>query len=273
MINLNKLINDHIIIDRIDTWPDSISKLFEANLSLMRSYFERKAEIDYCLQEHNFYFQKPANKYDNDYGRLLLSIEDKLLKTKILGFHCSRLTNTEITYIKENGLYPLSHELRKWKLDLLLDNCIITEEEYNRLLNTFCKLTNAFGCSYFFMFAKTLREDYSGLSRLLTLWGGEAIYKAFLGDKKMKGLLSSIGTPCILLGSLRYNDSSKLKTIPEIMCKLYMYIEHRLELIINDIDVWTEKTIKIIGIITCNNPLFEELTYYSTWPLNWLDLE
>lgn len=174
--------SDAVDPDDVRTWPPS----------LRHTLAECVADVD------------PAETYACDLEGLTMSDEQV---TALLGgrplraYHATRLLPHEVESVRRDGLRALSPEHVEQRIAGALGSSAITTEEADRLragtvyaegaedgrADQVCAVLGriAFG------------ENWQGVSRLLSCWGGEAIYWHANGDTLT--MLKSLGSPSIVV--------------------------------------------------------------------------
>jgi hypothetical protein len=120
-------------------------------------------------------------------------VEDR----EIIGYHCTRLADDEITCVKAEGLCPLTADLRRLRVQRRVEAGDLSPDMAVRLLNS--GITgdgrHRLGCSCFY-FTKEVGE---WCWKFFRYWGGESIYVPHMNsNSEEKNRLISIGTPCII---------------------------------------------------------------------------
>jgi hypothetical protein len=124
---------------------------------------------------------------------------------RLRAYHCTRLLPHEVARIRAEGLRPLDEDLVTSRLDQALHHGAVTEDQHRELTGTTVfRRRNANGrqsqvCAV--VGRGPFDDEYSGLWRLLTTWGGEAIYDAH-GRTPVEHYLSEVGTPSIVVVDL-----------------------------------------------------------------------
>ena len=125
-------------------------------------------------------------------------IERALKRYTIEGWHCTRLTDTEVDTIRERGLYPTSEEMLKHRLKEVTAKGIITNEIQNRLLARNGANEEARAGRIWFCFYQPYKTDEDAVGRFFSYWGGEALYRQHERDSVTGPILAQIGTPRVI---------------------------------------------------------------------------
>lgn len=261
MKELLKLTKEHIILDYIDTWPNSILNIIQENIYVIENYLKTEEEIDEKANEDIFLRRNiPQNEFKNTYYDLIHKIQLELKNKLFIGFHCTKITDFENEDIKENGLKPLRKSFLDERLLKLKEKKLINENTYLYLKkNNLSKEMYRKDRVFCFHCISTLK-DHWGLSRLFKFWGGEALYREYEEKKLIRDNVLSIGKPSIILCSIREKDINRYDDIPERMIKFFLDPDTNC-----DFDNWLKKEVKVLNIINSKDKIFETLTNFSTW--------
>jgi len=253
-------IDNHIILDNLQTWPIEILNILDSAKDDIEKFIIEERRIDKLGEEIIEYrFDRPYNDYSPKWDRTLESVNSILEHQTIVGFHCTRLMDYEISDVLNNGLIPLNFEFAKKRINKLYDLNNISTELKNNLINKPELIDKSRVNRTFFFHCISTLKDKSGLSRLFKYWGGEAMYLCFENNTK----LQEIGIPCIILASLKIKDfNQKILSLGERMICIYLndnYYSH-------DFDNWLLKDkIPVIKIIKRSDRLFNNLTNINKW--------
>jgi len=270
MLSLEELIEDRIIIDRLDTWPQHVLSYIENEGKTIHQYLKFEREIDErAITEVALRFRKPKNPYLKKWLEVLNKIEDNLKDCKLVGFHCTKLTQDEIDNVLRNGLEPLSPGLTNRRLKDLFDNKFMDSESYKELINNNqSNETNRSGLIWYTLCSTVFKKNEGGLFRFFKLWGGESIYKHNEHNPKIKKVLSSVGKPCIVLLDLCYDGIHWFSpdSLAYRMIKIYAG-RNASDFTSFDSDCYIKEKAKVISVISSDDDLFEKLTGFSTWTM------
>lgn len=264
-MEIRKLIEHrHIILDIQETWPKELIHTLDQSKALMLSYLEEERRIDEAAEKDvALRINWPINKYQSGWDKSISEIQRIISNYPFSGFHCTRLTENEIRDISENGLIPLSHDLIVLKLNTILEQNFIDSHKYTKCLNSHkTDGSGRLGNVFTFHELRTLKDE-SGLYRLFRCWGGEYFYWGREDNDWFRKSYFNIGKPTIVLISLNYEDIKKYN-IERRVVKNYLY-SHRDDFCGNDFDGCHKRGLKVLGCITQDEDLFEELTGYRSW--------
>lgn len=211
---LDKYNLNYIQFDVPSTWPNEWISFIEKNKEYFINYLNDENRINKLKENDatmiNHFLDEYCNKYPlNDKINDFLDILNNTNK-EVLCYHCTRLMDFEVYYLKEDGLYQCSNELIQTKINLLYDNNIIDDKTYN-ILN---------GVDYFFNncregilyllsgYAPIIKDEYNEFSDLFNNYGGECFYNS-LGayDRKNKTsileILNANSKPYVVIAVLK----------------------------------------------------------------------
>ena len=256
---------NHFILDLIETWPDSIKKYLSTNEKGLMKYvieenrLDKKAQTDIMIR-----FNRPENSFQRYWNNAVELIKEQIYNYSIVGFHCTRLTESEILDIQTNGLHPLEPSFTEYRITNLVKQNFISSFTAKEIHSSnLSSADNRKGNVCFFHCISTLKDEW-GLYRLFRFWGGEAIY--FLHEKNpniLKELLS-IGIPCIVVGSLKPTDIINIRSIEERI--IYVWLSQKdKNAHSQDCDTFVKYNVPVLEIINRSDPRFEQLTDCLNW--------
>lgn len=250
----------HLIIDQISTWPSEIVNLIESARNDLLNNLKEEARIDnLAIKNVEYRYNRPFNKYKESWCKVVELIENELKETKIIGFHCTRLMDYEISDIIENGLRPLDPNFSNSRIETLFDNMLITYEFKNKLIDK-GELSAKYRTNrtFFFHCISTLTDEF-GLCRLFKSWGGEAMYF----NNENGTALQEIGIPCIVVASINRTELNEWPSLSERMICIYLDNDYHP----HDFDSWmiNKNRTEVLTVIKRENKLFEQLTNIKNW--------
>jgi len=166
-----------------ETWPPGALKFLADNYDLF---------LNWELGNKN---RVSSKEYDSAICRL----RDVLSTDYVLrGYHCARLTDSEIQQIRSNGLQlPIKEFLHK-RIDSIEQEGLIDSQCSKHLKNKNQAHEPYRAGMIWFCFFPPYRAGQSGIERLFRSWGGEALYNSHEDDPVYGSILNRIGTPCII---------------------------------------------------------------------------
>ncbi len=109
---------------------------------------------------------------------------------------------------------------------------------------------------------KTLKDEWK-LYRLFRAWGGEDLYVEHERNQGIFKELFHIGTPCIILESLGYEEINQYKPLAARFIGIFLNKDN-LECSYCDFESIVYKYINALSVITIEEEIFEQLTNFST---------
>ncbi len=132
------------------------------------------------------------------YDRAIYGLRDALQPYAITGWHCTRLTQTEVATIILTGMHLPDATMLTRRIDALLNDGLLTGTIATRLKNENQAYdVNRAGMVWFCFFPPRLTGE-SGIERLFRHWGGEALYNSHEDDPETGVAIASIGVPCVV---------------------------------------------------------------------------
>lgn len=263
-------------IELAETWPPDFLREVVRNRELILAYQRERRRIDHLCRDDVFArMNPPENKHAKEYNELLDRLDEDLTRHRIVGYHCTRLTSSEIAGIESNGLRLLSPALVRQRLDQCVADGHMTaaHREYldsSQIMRESLgdRHGNRTGMIWFCPNRSTLREA-SDVYRLFRSWGGEAVYFGHETDANIAPVLGRIGTPCIVKCAVPFPCDAPY--YPKFAARFFS------QFIVNDIeypeppagfDLLIRQDVRASGvleIIEFSDPRFESLTGCSTW--------
>ncbi len=245
-------------------WPDDIQEFLSQEDQNIRDYFEKEKEIDE-LATGNVLLRvnRPTNQFRGDFHQIANHLRILINQYKFVSYHCTRLTTQEQVNVLDQGLMPLSSSLIGNRIQHLREqgdvlNVLLDKTENNNKAED----SNRSGMLWFFHCQDKLKSAGS-VFRLLSTWGGEALYICHEGSDETLGQLRKIGEPCIAVALLSSRDISNFKEVENRMLEIWHNREGEISQF--DTDTPVKRDIQVEEIIKFSDPLFEELTRSSTW--------
>ena len=171
------------------TWPADVVQVLMADMDGLADWFlDRPGKL--------------AAFFDGAVGRL----EAVLVRHEVVGFHCTRLTNSEIETILSQGLQMPDAAMLETRIAARVsEGHFDTEMAAALLARHQAGDKNRKGRVWFCLFPPW-RAGRHGIERFFKHWGGEALYNSHERDEKTSPVLQAFGTPCILEVRLPISD-------------------------------------------------------------------
>jgi hypothetical protein len=139
--------------------------------------------------------REAASRYD----RAVYGLRDVLSGyTLHEGYHCTRLTKSEIHHILSDGLQLPNGALLRERIQAIVETGLIEPHIADRLkLENQADEDNRAGLIWFCFFPPHVAGQ-TGIERFFRSWGGEALYNSHEHDPVTGPILKGIGTPCLI---------------------------------------------------------------------------
>jgi hypothetical protein len=190
-----------IDLETPESWPGDL-----------RAYLDR--HHDFFLDWETRSFRATAAEYD----RAIYGLEAVLRRYALLGWHCTRLTESEIASIRSNGMQLPDAAMLNRRVDAVARAGLLRGGLADRL-----KAENQAddpwraGRIWFCFYPPRLAGE-GGIERFFRHWGGEALYNSHESDPETGVAISTIGLPCIVeaivpITSLRQHSFLSTKVV------------------------------------------------------------
>ncbi|MFC3706262.1 hypothetical protein ACFOOL_16050 [Devosia honganensis] len=160
------------------------------------------AELLDALDEHKALFaaweRGDGSISGQAYDRAIYSVTSALQPYVVKGWHCTRLTEHEISHILAEGLQLPDETMLQSRIDRLVIQGVLTDEIAAQLkAKNQSADWNRAGRLWFVGYQPGL-AGRSGIGRFFRHWGGEALYNYHEGNPDTSLVLQRIGIPCIV---------------------------------------------------------------------------
>ncbi len=194
----------HVIaLDDEATWPPGVCALLDDHLHVLRSYESERARIEQLRDDPTTRHRpRPSNPHAAAREQVSLDVQALVEDAFLIGYHCTRLHDDEITSIRTQGLRPLSSQLAQERVLRRLAAGDLTGPVADRLL-AHSRADDALlperrtGMTWLIFTTAPLRQE-DLVWRLFTFWGGEALYISHEDDDEISPILRALGTACIV---------------------------------------------------------------------------
>ena len=267
-----------INFDDVGSWPSDFLNVVAENRNLFIRHHKEEKLIDRLAESDvAFRIERPENRHKNEYKKILSRLSAILQGHKVMGYHCTRLTDSEIQCIKESGLKVLTDNLIAVRLNDALTEGVLPREAYEHISNSDTLKKSVSdqgqgrrkGMIWFVASKETLKQSGS-VYRFFKFWGGEALYNNHEADKKISPYLKSIGVPCIIKASIPFSEGQHPIEyyVENFICR-DIFDEIRCSQYSDELNIYVKRNLcftEILEVITVTDPRFEQLTNYMKWP-------
>ncbi|MEI7752715.1 MAG: hypothetical protein WCJ71_11590 [Candidatus Omnitrophota bacterium] len=214
-----------IDLNQQETWPEEIVDDLNVSLTMLRAHEKDRRRVDKLCENDVFARVNPPEvRHSGERALLLKRIDSCLNDCFLLGFHCTRFHESEIEVVKKEGLKPLSEELAYGRVRRLQEIGALPPQVALRLLSENV-VNNRYGkrlgrlC---FIFSRSSLKDKNGVFKLLSYWGGEALYRAHTNDQEVAPVLKTIGHPCIVQAAIPIAMLNTRSSVSDKLVSLFL---------------------------------------------------
>lgn len=183
------------------------------------------------------------------------------------GYHCTRLKESEIQVILENGMQLPNQKLLYQRIGLLKQAGSLTTEVAEYLRNKSQSNDSNRREKLWFCFYPPHLAGQRGIERFFRSWGGEALYNSHERDKFSGPVLTGIGIPCIVEAHLPLAKLAD-RRIDSHLISRYLFNRGFQSAEIYNYEDYVKQPIpaqNISCIITFPSTEFIEMTKCDTW--------
>jgi hypothetical protein len=132
-----------------------------------------------------------------EYDRADAGLMAILEKYSLVGWHCTRLTDDEMTHIRHNGMQLPNAEMLHRRLEAVVEKGILKREIADRLRVQHQADDPYRANRIWFCFFRPWRA-VGGVEDFFDYWGGEALYNSHDRDPDTAPAIKAIGAPCVI---------------------------------------------------------------------------
>jgi len=191
-----------MILEVESTWPADIVPFIEQHRPLFDDWYGPRSEERERQRRPGDHSTGPrfsAQQHD----RAIEVLED-LLKPHTLeeGFHCTRLTGTEVDAIQSSGMQLPNKAMLEARIEARRQESALTASDAKALLQTHQANDSNRAAKIWFYFYPPHRAGEHASGDFFRYWGGEALYNSHDSHSRLGPLLRQIGTPCIVVADV-----------------------------------------------------------------------
>ena len=169
-----------MILAEIETWPLPLLEYLSSQHQMLLAHARHdRDKMDAYLHHTHGHVPislMPSNPHVHARERAALKIHELIQSTTLRGWHCTRLTEHEVKYIKSHGMQPpnlhvLTEQIRQVQADGTIDREIAERLIAKNQADEDCRKGMIWFC-----FFDPASEDQSGIECFFRYWGGEALY-------------------------------------------------------------------------------------------------
>ena len=167
------------------SWPTSISRFLKDHYDLFLGWETKQDDVSPQM------FDKAVD-----------SLRKVLRPYRLLGWHCTRLTDAEVKEIYRNGMWLPDREKLTRRIEAVVAEGLLSAD-VSRLLKSRNQADEKYRARMiWFCFYPPRRSGESGIERFFRHWGGEALYNSHERDPVSSPAIGRIGTPCLVEASV-----------------------------------------------------------------------
>ncbi|QQC65212.1 hypothetical protein [Paraburkholderia ginsengisoli] len=153
---------------------------------------------DVLLDWESGIHQYPASAFD----RAIIDVGETLTNYSIRGWHCTRLTDTEVASILADGMHLPNLEILRQRINTLVAAGLLSPDVAERLkTRNQADQSSRAGKLWFCFFAPKLAGEH-GIGRFFRHWGGEALYNSHEADSVTSPVIRTIGAPRVVAADI-----------------------------------------------------------------------
>jgi len=187
-----------MLLDDEATWPSEVVRFIGTNEELFDDWHGPTSEAsvrDRRPGDHDDRHRFTARQYDRAILELAVLLKPYTLSP---GYHCTRLTDSEIAGILRSGMQLQNGTLLRGRIRALEQDDLISPEIARSLSSTNqADDSNRAGKIWFCFFPPKLAGE-NGIGRFFRHWGGEALYNSHEDDSVTSPILRRLGTPAVI---------------------------------------------------------------------------
>ncbi len=150
-------------------------------------------------------------------------VRAELNTCEVIGWHCTRLTDTEIALIEATGMQLPNVQVLNERIDRLVESGQMTGLIADALKGTNqAGEMNRSGRLWFCFFAPREAGE-SGIYRFFRHWGGEALYNSHEDNDVTSPALASIGTPCVVEAAVQIRSLSPYSYVTKRVIERFLW--------------------------------------------------
>ena len=172
-------------------------------------------ELRELLEEHDTFLRawetEPPPGSHRQFDEIIIALHSILRNYWLVGWHCTRLTDSEIEGIRDKGMQPPNADILRQRIDDLERTGTVGHGVAERLRQENQAHEDNRAGKIWFCFFPPHRAGESGIERLFRRWGGEALYNSHESDPETGTALTQIGRPCLIEAEVQIECMSENK--------------------------------------------------------------
>lgn len=189
-----------------NSWPRNLIDVLESHEPLFQAWFTGHP-------------LRSGAAFDAAYA----NVRAELNTCEVVGWHCTRLTNTEIALIETTGMQLPNVDILNERIDKLVEAGQMTGLIVDSLKGTNqASDMNRAGKLWFCFFAP-IEAGESGIHRFFRHWGGEALYNSHEDNNVTSQALTSIGAPCVVEAVVQIRSLSQYSYVTQRVIERFLW--------------------------------------------------
>lgn len=156
---------------------------------------------DYLGKRHELFLDweiGPFKTKAKDYDPAITALDVILCQYELIGWHCTRLTEDEISKLRSNGMRLPNGAMLHQRIDALVRAGCLSSEVAEKLKAEHQADDPWRAGRLWFCFFPPRLSGEEGINRFFRHWGGEALYNSHEDNPITAKAISAIGIPCIV---------------------------------------------------------------------------
>jgi hypothetical protein len=251
-------------LNDVATWPAPVLDYLERHCDLFEAWEKREGDSSVLTAYKIPLAREIALAYDH----ALLELRTLLNPHTAHGYHCTRLTESEIDHIASDGMQLPNGNTLKARIQAVQDAGLIELHVAERLRGENQAGERNRAEKIWFCFFAPHIAGQSGIERFFRSWGGEALYNSHERDSDTGPSLTTIGIPCLIEADVPL-ATSRLGFFETKLARQFLITRHGFDTIepVHH-EGYAERPIpaaNIRRIIRRHNPDFVALTKCDSW--------
>jgi hypothetical protein len=254
------------------TWPTSLLEYLASKREELLAYarHERETMDAYLAQDdgHVPMAMMPANPYLSARDEATETVLDHLQTESLRGWHCSRLTDHEMSHIAACGMQPPNPQILQRRIERLQVEGSLAGRTADLLLRKNQADDGYRKGMIWFCFFEPRSAGQHGIERFFRRWGGEALYNSHEDDPHTGEALRGIGRPCLVEADVPISLFGRVTFLADKVTRRYL-LEHGFD----TGESWEHEdkargpipATNIVRFIVHGDPEFPALTGCDTW--------
>ena len=179
----------------------------------------------YLAKHHDFFLdwetgrERATGAQYDEFTRGLVGL---LRHCAAVGWHCTRLTEDEISGIRSAGMQPMSAAMLERRLDTVAADDLLSSTVAARLKAMHQARDQGRTGRIWFCFYPPRLAGEEDIERFFRHWGGEALYNFHEDDPVTSAALRTIGVPCVVEALVPLTGLSNIGSLADKIARRYL---------------------------------------------------